>query len=190
MRGLVPFTGSLPRHASPVSFNKPREMALGGALGGQSLYLPHAGLSQLSLNIPGSPRPPRVPLERKSPPCAKDCLGPLRRGSFVERCQELAKNSDLTNAECGRRSLAVCSELEQRLGLRVPSLSSTSAAASNLHKTVTPVPSAASAVMPTRTQPALSPQQGNSAEASTVHTTAAISLPSTSPKPHINETSF
>uniref|UniRef100_A0A3B3RRP2 BTB/POZ domain-containing protein KCTD3 n=1 Tax=Paramormyrops kingsleyae TaxID=1676925 RepID=A0A3B3RRP2_9TELE len=198
MRGLAPFTGSLPRHTSPVSFNKPREMALGGALGGLSLHPQHMGLSQVSLNIPGSPRPPRAPLERKSPPCAKDCLGSLRRGSFVERCQELAKNSDLTSAESGRRSLAVCSELEQRLSLRVPSLSSTSATASTLHKTVTPVPSAASAAstasaasaaMPTRTQAPLSPQQGNSAEASTVQTTAANSQPS-SPKPHINETSF
>ncbi|XP_048837131.1 SH3KBP1-binding protein 1 [Brienomyrus brachyistius] len=189
-RGLAPFTGSLPRHASPVSFNKPREMALGGALGGLSLHPQHMGLSQVSLNIPGSPRPPRAPLEWKSPPCAKDCLGSLRRGSFVERCQELAKNSDLTSAESGRRSLAACSDLEQRLSLRVPSLSSTSATASTLHKTVTPVPSAASAAMPTRTQPPLSPQQGNSAEASTVQTTGPNSQPSTSPKPHINETSF
>ncbi|XP_061682914.1 SH3KBP1-binding protein 1 isoform X2 [Syngnathoides biaculeatus] len=42
------------------------------------------------------------------------------RGSFVERCQELAKGSEPGAAESGRRSLPVCSELEARFGLRTP----------------------------------------------------------------------
>uniref|UniRef100_A0A672H8D6 Uncharacterized protein n=1 Tax=Salarias fasciatus TaxID=181472 RepID=A0A672H8D6_SALFA len=54
---------------------------------------------------PHSPPPPRHQ-DREA----------VRRGSFVERCQELAKGSE-AGLEGGRRSLAVCSELEARFGL-------------------------------------------------------------------------
>uniref|UniRef100_A0A8C6K8Y5 SH3KBP1 binding protein 1 n=1 Tax=Nothobranchius furzeri TaxID=105023 RepID=A0A8C6K8Y5_NOTFU len=59
----------------------------------------------------------------------KGDTGSVRRGSFVERCQELAKGSEVTVSsgfgaspwsEGVRRSVAVCSDLESRLHLRTP----------------------------------------------------------------------
>ncbi|KAJ8257073.1 hypothetical protein COCON_G00192250 [Conger conger] len=129
-RSLGPFMGSLPRQGPPVSFGRPRDGALSsGAMGGLSLHPHQLGLSQASLSSAGSPHQA------------------LRRGSFVERCQELAKSSE---PEGGRRSLAVCSELEARLGLRTPCSSSSSfspasffpaaATASSLRKAPPPRP--------------------------------------------------
>ncbi|KAJ8369319.1 hypothetical protein SKAU_G00093470 [Synaphobranchus kaupii] len=83
--------GSLPRQAPSVPFGKPRDGAVSGAMGGLSHHPHHLGLSQVSLSSTGSPRPSRGHPD------------PLRRGSFVERCQELAKSSE---PEGGRRSLA------------------------------------------------------------------------------------
>ncbi|KAG9340533.1 hypothetical protein JZ751_021353, partial [Albula glossodonta] len=165
-RTLGPFMGSLPRQAPTVPFSKPRDGATSGATAGLSLHPQHLGLSQASLSSSGSPRPSRGPPERRSPP------DPLRRGSFVERCQELAKSSDL---DAGRRSLAVCSELENRLGLRTPSSSPSSssfspssffpvAATSSLRKTTPPSTNPApSPVVATptlaRAPPPVSPRQ-------------------------------
>ncbi|KAL0168675.1 hypothetical protein M9458_036897, partial [Cirrhinus mrigala] len=106
-RAPVPLTGSLPRQAPLIPLSKPRELP------------PHLGLSQSSLasNGSNSPHPGRTPLEREKD---RDGLGSIRRGSFVERCQERAKCSDTAGLDGGRRSLAVCNELEARLGLRMP----------------------------------------------------------------------
>ncbi|KAJ8414604.1 hypothetical protein AAFF_G00038060 [Aldrovandia affinis] len=203
-RSLGPFMGSLPRQAPPpMPFSKPRD-------GGLSHHPQHLGLSQASLSSGGSPRASRGGHpDRRSPP------DPLRRGSFVERCQELAKSSDL---DPGRRSLAVCSELEARLGLRTPASFSpasaffpAAAAASSLRSkapptTPSPAPNAAAATpTPTRTQsPATSPRKlSASPPVEAPPTDAAPASPgpapdpespasptSTSPKPRMNETSF
>uniref|UniRef100_A0A8C9TNN2 BTB/POZ domain-containing protein KCTD3 n=1 Tax=Scleropages formosus TaxID=113540 RepID=A0A8C9TNN2_SCLFO len=168
VRAVGPFFGSLPRQNPPVSLNKPRDMGLGGAMGGLSL----------------------------SPSCAKDNLAPLRRGSFVERCQELAKSSELVGPEGGRRSLAVCSELEARFSLRTPSsFSSTASAASpSLHKMGTSAPNPAPAASAARSQPPSSPRQASSSETSPNHASATADIPastsSISSKPPMNETSF
>uniref|UniRef100_A0A8C9R5P8 BTB/POZ domain-containing protein KCTD3 n=1 Tax=Scleropages formosus TaxID=113540 RepID=A0A8C9R5P8_SCLFO len=180
----------------PVSLNKPRDMGLGGAMGGLSLHPHHMGLSQASLSSTCSTRPPQGTLERRSPSCAKDNLAPLRRGSFVERCQELAKSSELVGPEGGRRSLAVCSELEARFSLRTPSsFSSTASAASpSLHKMGTSAPNPAPAASAARSQPPSSPRQASSSETSPNHASATADIPastsSISSKPPMNETSF
>ncbi|KAK5868194.1 hypothetical protein PBY51_009230 [Eleginops maclovinus] len=107
--------GSLPRQAPPsVPLCKPapRDPA---PMGPQPLAIPAYN---------SSPRPPRHQ-ERE--------WGSVRRGSFVERCQELAKGSEgvsgfgpASGAEGSRRSLAVCTELEARFGLRTPTTFSVS----------------------------------------------------------------
>ncbi|KAL4647462.1 SH3KBP1-binding protein 1 [Arapaima gigas] len=196
VRAAGPFFGSLPRQAPPVPLNKPRDMALGGATGGLSLHPHHIGLSQASLSSAGSTRPPQGSLEKRSPMCTKENLATLRRGSFVERCQELAKSSDLGGPEGGRRSLAVCNELDARLNLRTPSSfsSTASAASASLHKMGTSVPSSTPASSPTRVPPPTSPHQVSSSETSPNRTSATADVPasppSTSPKPPMNETSF
>ncbi|KPP77171.1 hypothetical protein Z043_103430, partial [Scleropages formosus] len=196
VRAVGPFFGSLPRQNPPVSLNKPRDMGLGGAMGGLSLHPHHMGLSQASLSSTCSTRPPQGTLERRSPSCAKDNLAPLRRGSFVERCQELAKSSELVGPEGGRRSLAVCSELEARFSLRTPSsFSSTASAASpSLHKMGTSAPNPAPAASAARSQPPSSPRQASSSETSPNHASATADIPastsSISSKPPMNETSF
>ncbi|XP_030621774.1 SH3KBP1-binding protein 1 [Chanos chanos] len=186
MRGMVPLSGSLPRQPPLVPFNKPRELPS------------HLGLSQSSLassNGSASPHPVRTPLDR-------DALGPLRRGSFVERCQERAKNPDVACPEGGRRSLAVCGELEARLGLRTPPSFSASAASSPSLSSSLRRPSAAAAsttppvVSPTHSQPPVSPRRPSASPNQATPPDAAsapespASPPPTSPKPHMNETSF
>uniref|UniRef100_A0A4W4FQR8 BTB/POZ domain-containing protein KCTD3 n=1 Tax=Electrophorus electricus TaxID=8005 RepID=A0A4W4FQR8_ELEEL len=144
----------------------------------------------------GSPHPSRLPLERE-----RESLGALRRGSFVERCQERAKSSDVAGADVGRRSVAGCSELEARLALRThPSFcsppASSSAASSKRAAHTVPSP-ATSVVSPTRAQMPVAPlrvpaspvSEAPSSEAGPVHESPA-SPPPTSPKPHMNETSF
>uniref|UniRef100_A0A8C1HW80 BTB/POZ domain-containing protein KCTD3 n=1 Tax=Cyprinus carpio carpio TaxID=630221 RepID=A0A8C1HW80_CYPCA len=180
-RGPVSLTGSLPRQAPPVPLSKP-----------------HLGLSQSSLISSGSPGREKD----------RDGLGSIRRGSFVERCQERAKSSDAAGLDAGRRSLAVCSELEARLGLRMQSAfsaltpsssssssSSSSAAAASMRR---PAPSPApSPLSPARSQtpasprrPLTSPTSESPSNENVPEQESPASSSSTSPKPHVNETSF
>ncbi|KAL2096351.1 hypothetical protein ACEWY4_008499 [Coilia grayii] len=102
--GPVPsLTGSLPRQSPLMPFSRPPQAHSQASLGGSSSM---GGGSQ-------SPLPPRGPSEA------------LRRGSFAERCQERAKGAEASGVGvegtvAGRRSLAVPSELEARLGFRSP----------------------------------------------------------------------
>lgn len=191
-RGPIPLNGSLPRHTPLVPLSKPRDLPS------------HLGLSQSSLASNNSPHSNRAPLERE-----KD-LGAIRRGSFVERCQERAKCSDMGGLDPGRRSLAVCSELEARLGLRMqssfPALPAacsstpTSSSASSMRRPAPGTPSPTpSPLSPSRSQTPVSPRRP--ATSPTIEATAnengtghgresPASPPSTSPKPHMNETSF
>uniref|UniRef100_A0A3Q4GC91 BTB/POZ domain-containing protein KCTD3 n=1 Tax=Neolamprologus brichardi TaxID=32507 RepID=A0A3Q4GC91_NEOBR len=118
-----------------------------------------------------------------------------------------------------RRSLAVCSELEAKFGLRTPptftvppaarhspgppsSLSSSPLSSSSLHRRTSPAspPSPASAaVSPTRSQASVSPRRNTAAspvdssgtpESPPGPDSPTPSGPPTSPKPHMNETSF
>uniref|UniRef100_UPI003AAE8B85 SH3KBP1-binding protein 1 n=1 Tax=Centroberyx gerrardi TaxID=166262 RepID=UPI003AAE8B85 len=171
-------------------------------------------LSQASLAHSGSPRPSRN-LDRE-----RDGMGSVRRGSFVERCQELAKGSEAAGAgpEGGRRSLAVCSELEARLGLRTAtafssgrlavgtpssSSSSLSLSSSSSHRRAAPTSQlspAPAVVSPTRSQTPVSPRRGTGSSPADVppspespanpDSPAAAAGPPTSPKPPMNETSF
>ncbi|XP_016392828.1 putative protein TPRXL, partial [Sinocyclocheilus rhinocerous] len=129
------------RGPAPLTGSLPRQAPL------VPLSKPHLGLSQSSL-------------------ASSDGLGSIRRGSFVERCQERAKSSDTAGLDAGRRSLAVCSELEARLGLRMqspfstPSSSSSSAAAASMRRPASAAPSPApSPLSPARSQTPTSPRR-------------------------------
>ncbi|TDH15405.1 hypothetical protein EPR50_G00031380 [Perca flavescens] len=215
--------GSLPRQAPPpVPLAKPlRDSAL-PLSGPQALAIP----AYVPPNPASSPRPPRQPDRDQNRDWAS-----VRRGSFVERCQELAKGSEAaagSGSEGTRRSLAVCSELEARFGLRTPttfsvspgarhspatpsSLSSSSSplsssSSSSSHRRATPTPptspaptaTTAAAVSPTQSQVPASPRSSATASpteapASPVTTDSpadGATGPPTSPKPHMNETSF
>ncbi|CAM4576196.1 unnamed protein product [Leuciscus chuanchicus] len=195
-RGPIPLSGSLPRQVPLVPFSKPRELPA------------HLGLSQSSLtsSASNSPHPGRD----------RDGLGAIRRGSFVERCQERAKCSDAGGLDPGRRSLAVCSELEARLGLRIPSSfsalpapclsstpppSSSSSSSSSAPCMRRPAPAAPNAspspLSPVRSQtptsprrPLTSPTTESPSNESAPGPESPASPSSTSPKPHMNETSF
>lgn len=194
--------GSLPRQAPPpVPLAKPARDSAHSA----GPPLPTAS----------SPRPLRQP--------DRD-WGSVRRGSFVERCQELAKGSEAV-ANSGfcvppasdgvRRSLAVCSELEARFGLRTPTTFSVSPGARHSPGTpsssplsnpsqrrttpTSPTSPAPTAVSPTRSQTPVSPRRGAAASPADVAASpespaspdsSAAAGPPTSPKPHMNETSF
>ncbi|KAM9317550.1 SH3KBP1-binding protein 1 isoform 2-T2 [Pholidichthys leucotaenia] len=131
--------------------------------------------------------------------------GSVRRGSFVERCQELAKGSEaassgLAGVEGVRRSLAVCSELEARFGLRTPpsfsippSSACPSPGMSSPHRRATPT----FPTSPTPSQTPVSPRRAATSTASPSNGAASpespenqSSGPPTSPKPQMNETSF
>lgn len=222
--GSGPFSGSLPRQAPPVPLAKPRDVALGlGALGGLGVQPQHLGLSQASLSSSSSsPRPPRMaPQDRDAGP-----TGSLRRGSFVERCQELAKGSEAGGAggaggvEGGRRSLALCTEVEARRGLRTPasfscppsaasarspspssspsSSSSLSTPSQQRSRPASTSPSHVPASLSPRSQTPASPRRVSSpptAEApppseGPANPESPSSAPPTSPKPPMNETSF
>lgn len=172
--------GSLPRQAPPpVPLAKPARDGGLPAPGLQILAIPGhgSGSSQTA-----SPRPPRH-LERDRE------WGSVRRGSFVERCQELAKGSEAaavssgfgvpTGSEGVRRSLAVCSELEARFGLRTPTSFSvspgarhsagtpsslspsplTSASSQRRATPTSPTTASPSVVSPTRSQTSVSPHR-------------------------------
>uniref|UniRef100_A0A6Q2XN30 Potassium channel tetramerisation-type BTB domain-containing protein n=1 Tax=Esox lucius TaxID=8010 RepID=A0A6Q2XN30_ESOLU len=214
-----PFSFSMPRQAPPVTLAKPRDVA------GLALPTHHLGLSQASLSSSGSPRPgcptpqDRVsgsgsPRTRNASPQDRDSgVGGVRRGSFVERCQELAKVSDSgVGADGGgRRSLAVCNELEARLGLRtlaslsvppadssVPLPSTTSLSSPRRPPPNSPSPAPGAAVSPTRSLTPVSPRCAGTSPAADVPASDATAAnpesPSSaspiSPKPPMNETSF
>ncbi|XP_077421270.1 SH3KBP1-binding protein 1 isoform X2 [Vanacampus margaritifer] len=100
--------GSLPRQAPlPAPLAKPSGPPASLAF---AAYGPQ--------HLPGSSPRPRRQAERGRVRGGERECGWARRGSFVERCQELAKSSEA--ADGTRRSLAVCSELEARFGPRTP----------------------------------------------------------------------
>ncbi|KAK5904194.1 hypothetical protein CesoFtcFv8_005783 [Champsocephalus esox] len=160
--------GSLPRQAPPpVPLCKPapRDSAPSGAPQQQQPQ-------QQPLAIPAynsSPRPPRQ----------REWGGSMRRGSFVERCQELAKGSEAAGVsgfgpEGGRRSLAVCTELEARFGLRTPTTFSVSPGARNSPGTPgTPSSSSLLSLTPSSSSPSSSPHR------------KTTPTPPTSPAPHL-----
>ncbi|KAM6959297.1 SH3KBP1-binding protein 1 [Aplochiton taeniatus] len=167
------FSGSLPRQPPVMLSKPPRDPALSGGLG------PPLSLSQVSVCSSShahgsSPRPLCVP---------HDATGSPRRGSFVERCQERAKVSEVTaglGSEGGRRSLALCSDLEARLALRsLPSNTSSSSPSSSS--------SSASHRRLTSTSPGAANQENPEGAA---NQESLASGPPTSPKPPMNETSF
>uniref|UniRef100_A0A7N5ZY21 BTB/POZ domain-containing protein KCTD3 n=1 Tax=Anabas testudineus TaxID=64144 RepID=A0A7N5ZY21_ANATE len=218
--------GSLPRQAPPPVLHAKPGLSAGHCAGLQTPALPmpsYAHGSTSSPNHSASPRPSRH-LDRERE------WGSVRRGSFVERCQELAKGSEAAGpcfgvpagVEGARRSLAVCSELEARFGMRTPTtfsvspgsrhspgtpstLSSSPLSSSSSHRRATPTsptnPSPA-AVSPTHSQTPVSPQRSTTAspaspadvpsapESPASPDSPVIAAPPTSPKPHMNETSF
>lgn len=171
--------GSLPRQAPPpVPLSKPSRDS-----GPSATPPPQAGPAH-NQNLSASPRP-RQP-ERD---------GSVRRGNFVEVCQERAKGSEAAAAaavaaggpgfvvppgsEGVRRSLAVCSELEARFGLRTANTFSVSpgsrhslgapsslspSSSSSLHRRAMPTsptsPAPPPALSPTRSQASVSPRHG------------------------------
>ncbi|XP_068559893.1 SH3KBP1-binding protein 1 [Cebidichthys violaceus] len=220
--------GSLPRQAPPPApLTKPlvRDSALCGP---QILNIPAYAHNSASAHNSqtASPRPPRH-LDRDRE------WGSVRRGSFVERCQELAKGSEAAagsgfgvpaGLEGSRRSLAVCTELEARFGLRTPTtfsvspgarhspgtpssmsssspspLSPLSSSMSHRRTTATPPTSPApAAVSPSRSSAPASPRRGDATSPvddpaspeSPASPDSPATGPPTSPKPHMNETSF
>ncbi|XP_057694702.1 SH3KBP1-binding protein 1 isoform X2 [Corythoichthys intestinalis] len=171
--------GSLPRQAPPPKSSPsgpPPNFAF-AAFGPQCL----AG---------SSPRPRRL-AEREG--------GWTRRGSFVERCQELAKGSDAS--EGVRRSLAACGELEARFGPRTPPvvfsappgprqpsfrIAAPASPATSPTRSQTPAPARRNAIPASSPPPdaAASPESPAGGEGPTA------GPPTGSPKPHMNETSF
>lgn len=189
--------GSLPRQATPpVPPSKPlRDLGLlvGPAFGPQTLAVP-----PYTHNSPPAPPP--------SSACGRpEGDGCVRRGSFVERCQERAKGSEAVGVatESVRRSLAVCSELEARFGLRTPATFSTSpgprpspgtpSSSRNRPAATSPSsPAPPASVSPSRTHSAASSPHGappSAEEPGSAEGPAAPEGPA-SPKPHMNETSF
>lgn len=153
MRGLGAVLGSVPRAgAGGLVLGRARDGGLA------------VGLSQASLCSGGSPRPPR-------PPEA------LRRGSFVERCQERAKTSEPE----ARRS-----ELESRLGLRTPA----SFAPAAFFPAAATAPSLRRAPPPSPAPTARAPPASPPSPAASPAPDSPTSPPATSPKPRMNETSF
>lgn len=165
--------GSLPRQAPPpVPLSKPTRDT--GGLGALATPPPQASPTH-NQSLSASPR-----LRQQ------DRDGSVRRGSFVERCQERAKGSEAATgpgfgvppgSEGVRRSLAVCSELEARFGLRTTNTFSVSPGAryslgapsslspspsSSLNRRATPTspasPTPSPALSPTRSQAPPSPR--------------------------------
>ncbi|XP_029026826.1 SH3KBP1-binding protein 1 [Betta splendens] len=208
--------GSLPRQAPPAV--APIKPSLSAGPGTAPAYA-HGSSS------PGhaaSPRPSRH-LDRERE------WGSVRRGSFVERCQELAKGSEAAGGagfglpagpEGCRRSLAVCSELEARFGLRThttfsvspgvrhsPGIPPSPLSSSSLHRRATPTSPtspAPTAGSPTRSQTPVSPRRSTAASPASPSSMVIVPAspesapspdsptagPPASPKPHMNETSF
>ncbi|MCI4379356.1 hypothetical protein PGIGA_G00227190 [Pangasianodon gigas] len=138
---------------------------------------PHLGLSMSSLSSSTSERERERHLDRERD---RDGLFAPRRGSFVERCQERAKISDIAGTEA-------------RLGLR-PHLTSS---ASRRPAPSVPSYASSSSLSPIRSQTPTSPRRGPALPIGEATPPDAgpkpespSSPPPTSPKPHMNETSF
>nr|XP_040042926.1 LOW QUALITY PROTEIN: SH3KBP1-binding protein 1 [Gasterosteus aculeatus aculeatus] len=206
--------GSLPRQAPPPPpLTKPvRDPNICGL---QTLNIPAYTQSPApGHSHTGSPRPPRHQDRDRD-------WGSVRRGSFVERCQELAKGSEVaagsgfgvpSGLEGVRRSLAVCTELEARFGLRTPTTFSVSPGARHSAGAPSPVSSASSPLTSSLSKRKTTPTPPTSAAPAAVspsHSSApAVPAdappspeglaspespapgPPTSPKTHMNETSF
>ncbi|XP_061828250.1 SH3KBP1-binding protein 1 [Nerophis lumbriciformis] len=184
--------GSLPRQASLARPARDPPSFAFSAYGPQSL----SG---------SSPRPHRHPDRDRE-------WGSARRGSFVERCQELAKGSEVAaaGAEGMRRSLAVCSELEARFGFRTPTAFSVlpgsrpSPGVAPPSMMPTPSPSlpqcrltptsptspASASSSPTRSETADSAPSPSEAPTSPESPDSPAGSTAASPKPQMNETSF
>uniref|UniRef100_A0A3P9NKY0 BTB/POZ domain-containing protein KCTD3 n=1 Tax=Poecilia reticulata TaxID=8081 RepID=A0A3P9NKY0_POERE len=217
IRGQRPsLSGSLPRQTPPPApLSRPPRDAAAPSASFQGLYGP-ANLQSPAHHQSPSPQAPRYHPEREA----------VRRGSFVERCQELAKGPEAAASsafgtppwsEGMRRSVAVCSELEARFSLRTPtsftvspgarytpgtpSSMSASTLSSSSHRRATPTSPtspASSMPSPSRSLTPASPRRGAAASpaeaAATPESPASpegtgVAAPS-SPKPHMNETSF
>ncbi|XP_028321379.1 SH3KBP1-binding protein 1 isoform X2 [Gouania willdenowi] len=172
------------------------------------------GLGSSSSSLCGSlPRQmaPPTPLPKPSREAAllpREWVGPVRRGSFVERCQELAKGSETAAMDGWRRSLAVCTELEAQFGLRTPptfsvspsarhSLTTTSSSVVQRRSTPTlPVSPAPTVISPSYSLIPSSPRHSNAASPVDVVTSPDVPVsPESSPAPtatktQMNETSF
>ncbi|XP_054649425.1 SH3KBP1-binding protein 1 isoform X2 [Dunckerocampus dactyliophorus] len=197
--------GSLPRQAPPpVPLTRPTRDP-------PSFAFPACGSQSLS---GCSPRPHRhMDRDRE--------WGSVHRGSFVERCQELAKGSEVvTGSEGMRRSLAVCSELEARFGLRTPStfsvspgprpsprggpssVTSSSPSPQCRATPTSPTSPASASASPTRSQTPGSVRRSSATSPSDLRTSpeslnspdspasGSTSSSTASPKPQMNETSF
>ncbi|XP_077398241.1 SH3KBP1-binding protein 1 [Festucalex cinctus] len=201
-RGGASPCGSLPRqapHPTPLAKSAVPPASLAFAAYGPQ-------------HLPGSsPRPRRQSERGRARGGERDC-GWARRGSFVERCQELAKGSEA--ADGARRSLAVCGELEARFGLRSPATFPATPAPRHSPSSLTPSPTSPSqrttaapssptgppsaSTSPTRSQTpaparrnAASPSADvASASESSPGTDSPAAVPTSSPKAHMNETSF
>ncbi|XP_078786342.1 SH3KBP1-binding protein 1 isoform X1 [Oryzias latipes] len=186
---------SLPRQAPPpLPLSKPAR-DLGPSPVPQSFAVPaHSS----------SPRPTRP--ERD--------VAAVRRGSFVERCQELAKGSEAASSVFGppvggegfRRSLAVCGELDARFSFRSPTSFSVSPgtrlssgtpsplSSSSLQRRATPTsPTSPAPAAAAHSLTASSPRQaaGSPVDApASPESPGSLDGPPTSPKPPMNETSF
>ncbi|TSR87314.1 SH3KBP1-binding protein 1 [Bagarius yarrelli] len=139
---------------------------------------PHLGLSVSSLNSNVSEKDRERHQDRERD---RDCLFAPRRGSFVERCQERAKISDIAGTEA-------------RLGLR-PQVSSS---ASRRPAPSAPSHASSSSLSPIRSQTPTSPRREPTLPVGEATPPAKpgpkpespTSPPPPSPKPHMNETSF
>ncbi|XP_030074158.1 SH3KBP1-binding protein 1 [Microcaecilia unicolor] len=186
------------RESLPVSQSKPRE-----GYAGVYCLQPHATGSQVSLSksgsLSGSPKPLRPQLDQFSNEVRLRRVGPaitdaacsekrssfesdskvaygIRGGSFVERCQELARNTDYNHLDMRRHNHS--SETEAS---KIKSLRSSGGSARN--------PPGPSLMSPARTaSPSLvrnvTPPAGNDAP------TSSTNLPLVPQKPSLNETSF
>ncbi|TNN87858.1 hypothetical protein EYF80_001822 [Liparis tanakae] len=214
----VSLCGSLPRQAPPpAALAKPaRDSALCGP---QALSIP-AYTHGSAHNTTSSPRPPRHRDRDRDLDLDRDRdrdRGSVRRGSFVERCQELAKGSEAgagfgvaAGSEGARRSLAVCTELEARFGLRTPTTFSVSPGArhspgpppppgpppsSPPHRRATPTPPTSPSrsgapASPRRADATPTPEDGPAAPESPESPDGPPAGPAPGPKAHMNETSF
>lgn len=203
----------------PALLNKPGFSGAPSA-GLHTLAFPAYGHSSTpSCHQAASPRPSRHTDRDRE-------WGSIRRGSFVERCQELAKGSEAAGgsgfvlpvgSEGIRRSLAACNELEARFG-KSPTTFTVSPGArhspgtsqsaspsplpsSSSHRRATPTSPAspaATTASPSRTQAPVSPRRSTAVSAADVPASSESPVspdspapgPPTSPKPHMNETSF
>ncbi|KAG2469291.1 SHKB1 protein, partial [Polypterus senegalus] len=199
------FLANAPRSTLPPPLNKQRDLTFMATIS-TAAYHPQSASSHMSLNSGSSPRAPRFPSEFGSSDMKLRGSGNerrvevdgkvlssqgVRRGSFVERCQELAKSTEYSHMD-PRRSIAVSSDLESRYGIRDPSISTTQG---RKNRASSPAPES-------KTQPPVSPRKPATAAAAASETSESPSSPTSrppsssgsstaaSPKPKINETSF